>query len=120
MCLTNVKSSKKPYNNKNIRWKVVEKLDDGRLSSIFKPTIWSPGAIKVARKREAGPPYDTGFHVFVTREDARRYRNERTLNNDYGNWVVIKIAVSGFVAAGEWEEYGRSETWTKAKLIECV
>lgn len=113
MCLYLREESKKPYNKKKIRWKVVYKNvdDDGKITydATFEHFEYKQ---KGWNKAELNGNYDEqGFHVFVNRKDAR------SLAYGEENWIIKRIEVKGFLRSGTWEDDEKSETWKQFRFI---
>lgn len=124
MCITNAKTDK-PYNDFTIRWKVMFKSRNipNWYTSMAAGTIWRVGVEQQSTDSSnlrANSDADIGFHVFVTREDARWYRKSQ-INCDLYIPVIVKMKVRQFIARG-FANYSstRCETWKYATVIEEV
>ena len=116
MCLKRANTDK-PYNKSNIRWKVLYKrITDGSLvSDNAYNCVWKYGKKNTATcypGLTTESVYDIGFHVFVSRMDARDFK----YNNPH--LTVVEVKVEGFIARGYLNSTNyRNETWKFATLI---
>lgn len=84
---------------------------------------WNVGQTYKARARkEYADKVDVGFHVFVTRSTARDVCDywQSCFAKPGKRYVVVKVEISGFVAAGYFTPYTndtKSETWKKCKIV---
>jgi hypothetical protein len=115
MCLRlRTENSNKPYNESKIRWKVAERAN-GNLVAPYAYTIYDKTQWMVAKNNsdkfwDFFRHTDIGFHVFVTRKDARNFRT--ALNSG----TVIRVEVDGLVASGYFGDR-RSETWNRMRIL---
>jgi hypothetical protein len=129
MCLTlRSANSDKPYNSKKVRWKIVLKYKNGYF---YRP------AFAIAEKYELNKwmvanhnntfgsksdLHDIGFHVFVTREDAREFK-DKYLFTTQSSYPIMRVEVDEFIASGRFNVTFsvspgvRSETWKKMRIV---
>jgi len=121
MCINNTASRDKPYLDNNIRWKVL-RIEDGKIISYFANKVWIQGKCERARHNKSSKlskhktKADIGFHVLLTKNDAKKYIE--TLNDD--GIIIAQIQVKGFIAAGDcyagfWDVF-KCETWRYATI----
>lgn len=116
MCLSIDDNQKKPWNSNKFRWKVYIRCKHG-LVSPFQNTLlekgWNTATLNnLSVGQIMGEVY--GFHVFVSRKDARAYAKRYT-QMFHSPVVVQKIAVRGHLKSGYFRNL-RSETWKQIKL----
>ncbi len=109
----------KPFNSSNFRWRIFQKTDSGEYKPVFyyydfKKNVWN----KDDNTENSVQLINYGFHVFITRKDARKYK--KTLDFSLFNYVIRKVKVRGFLRAGfnSDDENIRNETWKYLKIIE--
>jgi hypothetical protein len=115
MCLEPRKeNSDKPYNESKFRWKIASRYIDKLISS-YRGYIYKNNQWMIAKGNPNGSlsSRDIGFHVFITRDDARNYKKSRSWMDEC---VVIKVEVREFNTSGHFKGY-RSETWKKMKVL---
>ena len=123
MCLIHERSE--PHNKSNVRYKFLE-VKDGKY---YSPSFFSNGKewlVGKTRKAQVSnnPPLDAqGFHVYVTREDARGAANDWKKRNEF-QYVVVKLIVNHFVSGGtisacdSYSDGKRGEVWKHATVVE--
>ncbi len=114
MCLSNIR--RKPYNKSNIRWKVVFKNGDGHFQAPFRLFHYNKTTYNTCLYDGVMDYSQYGFHVCVTRKDARRLATHLGA----GFNIVKKVRAKDFIRSGMFQ-YGqlfiRSETWKQFKFI---
>lgn len=120
MCLSLRAEHTTPYNNKKFRWKYAECYErTGRLSAPYAGRKYAPtGEWMTATKSRQYVTYsrnDIGFHVFITKTDAERERNNRGLFH----CRVIKVEVEDFIASGYFS-HRKTETWKKMRVVKVL
>ena len=120
MCLTLRKTnSDKPYDDSNIRWKVMF-VRDGKIRSYYHvDTIWKLGEWKDCGVGVSDHPSDFGIHVYVSEKAAAAVATAEANCFDYmkEKLVVAKVEVEGFFASGD-HMFIPSETWQRARILE--
>ncbi len=114
MCLSNIQ--RKPYNKSNIRWKVVFKNRDGNFEGPFRIFNYDKTKYNTCLYDGVMDYSQYGFHVCVTRKDARRLAKYLGV----GFNIVKKIRVKNFIRSGMFlcgPLSINSETWKQFKFI---
>ena len=121
MCLTlrAAPDNSKPYNKSCIRWKTAEQSrhyhPDGSFTRTGFQSPYRNTKVNMRGWNKAHVIDDqTGFHVFITRDDARNEAKQ------WRNTVILKIKVDGFLNSGIFVGAGgalRSETWRRYRVI---
>lgn len=125
MCLNLRDDCNKPYNGSKIRWKLVRTTNlwssdvmNASLYGLYQHCAYWHSKDKwnvsePADYYEESPTVD-GFHVFVTRADARRFlKGFNPL--DKPNIALKRVRVRGFKKSGSFLTY-RCETWNQMKF----
>lgn len=119
MCITIDYSYKAPEDGV-IRYKVVtkRKTENGErlVSPFYSGTVWQLGKTRKKRAWASRSVDEQGYHVFVTRKDARFYKNGVSTRK------ILKVRCSKFVAGGQWSSSNnpRSEIWKEITPISLV
>lgn len=136
MCL--IVQTLMPYTKLKIRWKIFNKEKDGRYASCFQRDFVWPVNKKATTKKEyqssvvcGGSFRNGGFHVFVTRKDARKTLKTLKANAEtwgtYDTWancVIRKVRVDDFICGGLTNNVGydmdgfKSEAWEKLEILD--
>lgn len=115
MCLELRRESNKPYNKSKFRWKVIEKFRHENYHADYQVYQGSQYNPRGQWNEALGDPEAReffGFHVFVTKKDARA---ERRFLKAF-HTAVVKVQVDGFLASGIFDGR-RSETWRRMKIL---
>lgn len=117
MCLDLRHKSFEPYNQSKFRWKIVAKFKDEKYHEdyqLYRGNRYNPrGQWNEAQGNESNRE-TFGFHVYVTRKDAR---SEADSMRKCGILRVVKVEVEGFLASGHFDGI-RAETWRRMKILE--
>lgn len=140
MCLKITRGT--PYDEGNIRYKILypiplyEKLP-AKFCSPFRRTLWIDNRCHLGNKKISydgvpeGSIAEEGIHVFVSQEDAKKVLLDdfnQCGPSDLGYYIcqIVKIKVSGFLAAGEHYRSTdtsngmRGEVWSEAEIVEEI
>lgn len=117
MCLKLRVEKDIPYNKLQTRWKFVRISSNNTWRGPYLYTEYSKNKWNVSQSLYPHTPLDTidGFHVFVTRADARKFLHD-CLSRKSGEFHLKKVKVSGFKKSGTFCDC-RSETWYKMRFI---
>jgi len=121
MCLNTDNIDQVPYNKSRTRWKVLMTVSTTHLlESPVVDMFWTIGKTYYAECKERYAYIeDVGFHVMITRDEARELAAHWNEVDSTRRHVVVKIEVSDFVAAGMFCDW-RTETWTTCKVVEIA
>lgn len=119
MCLILRNENKKPWNNSKVRWKIFEKFDS-TLCSPYYIYYYYKNYWNVDKKTiyvGMNIDHNFGFHVCVTRKEARKMKKHSFASKIY---VIKKVLVDDFIASGYNSniQTQRDETWSKLKIID--
>jgi len=100
-------------------WKVIRIYEDGSKTSCFdrvdivfdKWLVSSRRSVKLTRTESTDREVNRGFHVFLTRKDARKFARYRDNNSfTYGDYRYqsIRVEVKDFVVAGIFDTIDKS------------
>lgn len=113
MCLNLRDQSYSPYNSRKIRWKIA-RISNGWYAAPYRAMLYKRGVNIVPERREVYWDREhQGFHVFLSRADARKFKKKAFNSKDYS---VIKVKVGDFLASGEFCGF-RSETWNEMTIL---
>lgn len=113
MCLTLRNNYKTPYNVSRFRWKIIFLRTDGQYTAPFMNWVYAArGKYNTAIGKNEVTRF--GFHVFLTRAEARRSKQTFKF---YGRYPIKRVIVKGFLASGTYFN-GRSETWKQMKFLD--
>lgn len=117
MCLSLRKESDKPYNNLGTRWKVI-RVSGPLWLGPYQDYAYSKDSWNVSKPVDPRYPHPMldGFHVFVSREEARDFL-DNLLQFNHRHLVIKKVEVAGFMKSGEFAS-SRCETWNQMKFVE--
>ena len=120
MCINNTDIFTVPFNNSNVRWKVMV-FCDNIISSCWAKKKWVLNKKYKAYKNKSNcliyrSNADEGFHVLLTKKDAVRYAKHCVSSN-----IIVKVCVDKFLAAGDVQCSGGEsfvcETWKYATAV---
>jgi len=135
MCL--IVQTLTPYTKSQIRWKIFNKVEGGRYTSCFQREFVWPVNKKATADKEYGRFVcgnhfrSGGFHVYVTRKDARKTLNALKTNaltwGTFDTWkscVIRKVKVDNFICGGLTNNVGtgmdglKSEAWAELEILD--
>ena len=139
MCIRLKETHKVPYNESNVRYKILE-YAGGKLESPMRACEWKVGVKQESDYKESLKLFNNstqhGFHVFIEEDQAkaavtflRSYTERGGFMPFKGrNLVIAKLEVEKFLHSGEWLDLviinkkidSRIETWEFATLIEEI